>query len=96
MWDRGFGGDAAETQSVRVSGEVSASVCHGAAPVTAADVRTGLVLREWLQPAVVDVSTLPALAAVLKSFHATKHPVINLEHIRDQVDQDWCGKSEEG
>lgn len=95
MWDRGFGGGAAETQRLRVYGEASASLCSGAAPVAAADAQAGLILREWLNPTVVDMSTLSACATALKTFHTAKHPAINIESIREQVDQDWRSKSED-
>jgi hypothetical protein len=89
MWDRGYGGRAVEFQRLRVSAEILAASCCGAARLKAADAGLGLILREWLEQARFDELLLPACARLLSSFHASRHPAINLEAIRSRVDRDW-------
>jgi Glycosyl transferases group 1/Phosphotransferase enzyme family len=90
MWDYGFGGSAVETQDVRISSEVlAASFCNGAAPVTAADVRIGLILREWMEPLSLSSRTLIQCARLLSRFHTSRHPSINLESIHSRLNQEW-------
>ena len=89
IWDRGYAGAATTLQRSRVVGEVLASSCSGAATLTAADEDTGLLLREWLEPAVVEKSSLDACARLLMAFHSSRLPTIDLEAIRIRFDRDW-------
>lgn len=89
IWDRGYAGAATTLQRSRVVGEVLASSCSGSATLMAADEGTGLLLREWLEPAVVDKSSLDACASLLMAFHSSRPPTIDLEAIRIWFDRDW-------
>jgi hypothetical protein len=89
MWDRGYAGSATTLQRFRVVGEALASSCNGSATLMAADEGTGLLLREWLEPAVVDKSSLGACARLLTAFHNSRPSTIDLEAIRILFDRDW-------
>ncbi len=89
MWDRGYAGAAATLQRSRVAGEILASSCNGSASLTAADEDSGLLMREWLEPAVVDKSSLDACGHLLTAFHNSRPPMVDLEAIRTRFDRDW-------
>jgi hypothetical protein len=88
MWDRGFGGQAAELQRDRITGEVLGAQARGAAPLVAADPASGLILREWVAPA-PNARVLVNGSSLLAAFHASAPPGIDFESVRAHVDRSW-------
>lgn len=95
MWDRGYFGSPVELQRLRVAGEMLAASFSGASRVIAADTERGLILRDWLEPAVFNESSLPACAGLLSRFHRSRHPSVNLEVICNRLDCDWHEMSDD-
>jgi hypothetical protein len=94
MWDRGFQGPAAETQRLRITGEILGAQAQGAAPIIAADPASGLILRRWLAKAQV-AEDLQATASLLAVFHSSELPGIDFGSIRADVDRNWGAMQEE-
>jgi hypothetical protein len=95
IWDLGYAGPIAKFQHQRMLGETLAAFCRGAAPLLAADMKLGLTLREWLEPAPVNESTLSECADLFAGFYKSPHHSIDLASIQAQLQRNWQKMSDE-